>query len=251
MNETLKQIKNRKSVRVFEDKEIPKAIKAEILEAAFQAPTAGCQMLYTIIDVTDQDKKDQLAVLCDDQPFIAKAPMVMIFLADTQRWYDSFTYADCKPRTPEAGDLLLACADAIIAAQNTVVAAESLGIGSCYIGDILEHCEAVRKLLKLPDYVVPAAMLVYGYPTAQQKTRRKPVRFKSDYIVHENTYRLLSKAEHFEMHQEYMMDNGQTTQTVVERLQAFCSRKYMSDFSKEMSRSVKAYLMKFLEAKKI
>lgn len=236
-------------MRAFEDKEIPKAIKAEILEAAFQAPTAGCQMLYTIIDVTDQDKKERLAVLCDDQPFIAKAPMVMIFLADTQRWYDSFRYAECQPRTPEAGDLLLACADAIIAAQNTVMAAESLGIGSCYIGDILERCEAVRELLALPDYVVPAAMLVYGYPTEQQKTRRKPVRFKSEYIVHENTYRVLSKSEHLTMHHQYMQDNGQTTKTVVERLQAFCNRKYMSDFSKEMSRSAKKYLMKFLEAK--
>jgi len=245
MNEVMSQIKNRKSVRVFEEKDISKDIKSQLLEAAFQAPTAGCQMLYTIIDVTDQDKKDKLAVLCDDQPFIAKAPLVLIFLADTQRWYDSFNYADCNPRTPEAGDLFLACADAVIAAQNTVVAAESFGIGSCYIGDILENVEAVRELFALPDYVVPAAMAVYGYPTKAQKERRKPVRFDSKYIIHENNYKRLTKEEHFEMHQQYMNNNGQTSKTVIEKLQAFCTRKYMSNFSKEMSRSAREYLKKF------
>lgn len=221
MNEVMNQIKNRKSVRVFEDKDIPKEIKSEILEAAFQAPTAGCQMLYTIIDVTDQLKKDKLAVLCDDQPFIAKAPLVLIFLADTERWYKSFEYADCIPRQPGLGDLLLACSDANIAAQNTVVAAESFGIGSCYIGDILENSEAVCELLDLPDYVVPATMLVYGYPTDQQKQRRKPVRFDAKYIVHENVYKPLKKEEHFDMHEKFMVDNNQKGKTVIEKLQAF------------------------------
>lgn len=150
-------------------------------------------MLYTIIDITDQVNKDKLALLCDNQPFIAKAPLALIFLADTQRWYESFKYAECEPRKPQAGDLLLACSDAVIAAQNTVVAAESFGIGSCYIGDILENREELCDLLDLSDYVVPATMLVYGYPTDQQKKRRKSVRFESKYIVHENAYKSLTK----------------------------------------------------------
>ena len=64
-----------------------------------------------------------------------------------------------------------------------MVAAESLGVGSCYIGDILENVEEHRCLLDLPDYVMPAAMVVYGYPTEQQKPRKKPQRFSSAYIV--------------------------------------------------------------------
>ena len=251
MNQVIQQIKSRKSVRAFEDRAISSDIKGEILEAAFQAPTAGCQMLYTIIDVTDQEIKERLADLCDHQPFIAQAPMVLVFLADTQRWYDSFAYAGCNPRRPEAGDLLLACSDATIAAQNTVVAAESFGIGSCYIGDILENCEEVRDLLNLPDYVVPTTMLVYGYPTDQQKSRRKPIRFDSSYIVHENGYRTLSKEEHFDMHQDYMTNNNQDHKSVTEKLEAFCKRKYMSDFSKEMSRSVRKYLESFKTSQKV
>ena len=168
MNEVLNQLKSRKSVRVFEDKPLPDDVKDEIIGAAFEAPTAGGMMLYSILNISDQELKDKLAVICDNQPFIAKAPLVLIFLADYQRWYDAFCMVDCNPRKPGEGDMLLACADAIIAAQNTVVAAEALGVGSCYIGDVIEHCEMVRELLNLPDYVLPAAMLVYGYPTQQQ-----------------------------------------------------------------------------------
>ena len=68
---------------------------------------------------------------------------------------------------------MLAITDTAIAAQNAVVAAESLGIGSCYIGDIMENCEEQRRLLQLPEYVFPAVMLVFGWPTMQQKQRQK------------------------------------------------------------------------------
>lgn len=177
LNETLTQLRQRKSVRVFAERPIAPEVKRELISAAFAAPTAGGMMLYTILDITDQRVKERLAVTCDHQPFIAKAPLVLIFLADYQRWYDAYCLAGAEPRRPREGDLLLAWADAVIAAQNTVVAAEALGLGSCYIGDIIENCEEVRELLSLPDYAVPAAILVFGYPTPAQKERRKPARF--------------------------------------------------------------------------
>ena len=65
VNEVIKQLRERKSVRVFEDKVVPDAVKNEVIAAAFEAPTAGNMMFYTIIDVTDQKVKDQLSVLCD------------------------------------------------------------------------------------------------------------------------------------------------------------------------------------------
>lgn len=245
MNDVLNQIKNRKSLRVFEDRPITPEAKDEILDAALQAPTAGAMMLYTVIDITDQSLKEKLAVVCDNQPFIAKAPLVLVFLADYQRWYDTFCITGCEPRTPGEGDLQLACADAVIAAQNTVVAAESLGIGSCYIGDIIENCETVRELLNLPDYAVPAAMLVYGYPAASQMDRKKPARFEKDYVIYENKYRRLTGREHMEMHETRNRKTGREV-NVHEYIRAFCSRKYMSDFSLEMNRSMVEYLKKFI-----
>ena len=245
MNDVLKQIKNRKSMRVFENKPISEEIKKEILNAAFEAPTAGAMMLYSIIDITDQALKEKLSVACDNQPFIAKAPLILLFLADWQRWYDSFNFEGCSPRNPGEGDIMLALADAIIAAQNTAVAAGSLGIGSCYIGDIIENCETVRELLELPDYVFPAAMLVYGYPTQAQKDRKKPIRFEKQHIVFENKYHRLSKEEHIVMHHTKNEKSGLADKNISEDIKAICNRKYMSDFSLEMNRSVAEYLKKF------
>lgn len=74
-NETIELLMKRKSMRVFEDKPVPQDVKRQLLEASLRAATAGNMTLYTIIDVTDQALKDKLAVTCDNQPFIAAAPL--------------------------------------------------------------------------------------------------------------------------------------------------------------------------------
>ncbi len=240
MNEVIESLYRRKSVRAYEDREIPEEMKQLILEAAMQAPSAGCQQLYTILDITDQKLKEALAETCDHQPFIAKAPMVLVFCADCKKWYDAYIEAGCEPRKPGVGDLMLAVTDTVIAAQNAVTAAESLGIGSCYIGDIMENCEKQRKLLELSDYVFPAAMLVFGWPTKQQKERQKPERCDLKHIVHENTYRSMDGAE-----LRAMFAHECKNRTYEEWCSAFCKRKYNSDFSREMSRSVAKYMEQF------
>ena len=240
MNEMIRQLYERKSVRVFEEREIGTGEKNAILRAACEAPTAGNQQLYTILDITDQALKDRLAVTCDHQPFIAQAKMVLIFCADCQKWYDAFREAGCAPRMPGVGDLFLAMSDTNIAAQNAVVAAESLGIGSCYIGDVLENCEIHRELLHLPEYVVPVAMLVFGYPTEQQKARKKPKRVAMKHIVHENGYRRMDSGELREM---FAPRCGE--RSFEDWMGAFCARKFNSDFSREMTRSVSQYLRTF------
>lgn len=242
MNEVIKQLIERKSVRVFLDKEISKEDKDIILTAAANAPTAGNQQLYTILDITDQEIKNRLVDTCDGQPFIATAKMVLIFLADCKKWYDAFRYAGCEPRKVGVGDLLLAVSDANIAAQNAVTAAESLGIGSCYIGDIMENYEEQRKLLGLPEYVFPAAMLVFGYPTEQQKNRAKPERADMKHIVHENGYREMDPAE-----LEDLFSIRSTEKPYKDYMKAFCDRKYNSEFSKEMSRSVMEYIKQYIK----
>lgn len=241
-NEILEQLYERKSVRAYTEQEISAEEKEKILLAASMAPTAGNQQLYTILDITDQEKKEQLAETCDHQPFIAKAKLVLIFCADCQKWYDAFASAGCGPRKPAAGDLMLAVSDAVIAAQNSVVAAYSLGIGSCYIGDIMENCEIHRKMLNLPEYVFPAAMVVFGYPTLQQKQRPKPQRADLSYLVHENEYRRIPEEETREMliRQNKIKEYGPW-------MEAFCNRKYNSEFSREMSRSAARYLEAYLE----
>ncbi len=244
MNEALRQLHDRKSVRVYEDRPVPEDVKKAILEAAIQAPSAGNMALYTILDITDPEKKAKLSVSCDHQPFIATAPMVLIFCADYRRWYDVFCANLDTVRKPDLGDLFLAEADAIIAAQNAVVAAHSLGLGSCYIGDITENFEYHRELLGLPQYVVPAAMLCMGYPTKQQLSRPKPPRHAVSDLVHENGYDLEKAAR---MPRMLETQQGKTGEELQDYIRRFCQRKWNSAFSEEMSRSCRAMVEAWLK----
>lgn len=260
MNQVMDVLMKRRSVRAYEEKETPADVRAEILQATLHAPTAGNLMLYSILDITDQALKDQLAITCDNQSFITKAPMVWIFLADYQRWYDYFLASGvtelCEKKNqimqkPEEGDLFLACCDALIAAQNAVIAAESFGIGSCYIGDIMERYETHKEMLNLPQYVFPICMLVFGYPTQQQKELPYTPRFDEKFIVFENRYRHLQQDEFIEMFTERqgrlekiksLMERGLTTVG-----KATYVNKFSADFSTEMRRSVREILKTWMK----
>ena len=104
----------------------------------------------------------------------------------------------------------------------------------------MENIEEQREILGLPPYVFPVAMLVFGYPTEQQLLRKKPERADMKYIVHENSYHVLSSEELKEM-----LSFHSGGQDYCSWLKAFCDRKYNSDFSREMTRSVKKYLDDF------
>lgn len=244
MNDTLKTMFERRSVRAFTEREISAEDKMTVLRAAASAPTAGNQQLYTILDITDPKMRIRLSETCDHQPFIAEAKMILIFCADCLKWYRAFQMTGCSPREPGEGDLLLAVSDANIAAQNAVIAAESLGIGSCYIGDIMENCEIHREMLCLPPYVFPAAMLVFGYPTEQQKNRISPERAPLDRIVSANIYPDMDEA-----YMKALFSSKAKTKSFEDWMNAFCARKYNSDFAREMTRSVKQYLKSFSDNK--
>lgn len=247
MNSTLEVIENRKSVRAYLPEPLARAQRDAIVHAAMRAPTAGNQMLYSILEIEDQALKDHLAVTCDHQPFIAKAPLVLLFLADYQRWFDFFRHSGvealCRERGipfrhPQEGDLMLAVSDALIAAQTAVIAAESLGIGSCYIGDVMENYEAHRDLLHLPAYTFPIALVCFGLPTEQQKQRPRPGRYPEELIVFKDAYRRL-EPEAFEAMARSTAPRGDAELNVG---QQFFLRKYASDFALEMNRSVREAL---------
>jgi len=258
MNQVIDILMRRRSVRAYDEKEISADIRAEILKATLRAPTAGNMMLYSIVEVTDQKIKDRLAITCDDQPFIARAPLVWLFVADYQRWFDYFIASSveelCKQkqvpmRKPEEGDLFLACCDALIAAQNAVIAAESFGIGSCYIGDIMEQYEIHKELFDLPQYTFPICMLVFGYPTEEQMNRPYTKRFDEKFMLFENQYHRLGKQELEEMfaEREEQMSKGKSKEGIANFGQAMYFRKFDSEFSVEMSRSVRAILDQWLK----
>lgn len=242
MNNTINELLRRKSVRVYENKVIEDEKKQLIIEAALQAPTAGNMTLYSIIEIKSQEIKEKLAKSCDNQPFIAKAPLVLVFVADYQKWYDIFKYYHPNEviRSPSYGDFLLAYSDALIAAQNAVVAAESLGIGSCYIGDIIEQYEFHRELLNLPQYCAPVAMLVMGYPTEQQKNRVKPCRFEYEDVVSTDCYQRIEGDKLVQMFDK-RADKANRTGGGKADVEGIYQRKWTNPFIEEMTRSAKLW----------
>jgi FMN reductase (NADPH)/FMN reductase [NAD(P)H] len=253
MNPTLDLIHARRSTRLYDPTPLTQQEKDAILLAAMRAPTAGAMMLYTVIEVEDQSLKNQLAVTCDDQPFIAAAPYVLLFLADYQRWMDLYQAAGCAaraqelnitPRPPAEGDLVLALMDALIAAQTAALAAESLGIGSCYIGDIVENWEIHQRMFELPRYTFPAVLLCLGKPK-DKPLQKRTARFDRQFIVHRDRYQHFSVEELDEMFipfgsksfEHHPYPNG--AQNIVQHNYI---RKFTADFSIEMNRSVRAML---------
>ncbi len=247
MNQTIDLMNARSSTRSYTDDPITAEERQAILHTAMRAPTAGNLMLYSILEIEDQALKDRLAITCDDQPFIATAPWVLIFVADMQKWIDLFVAGDAPSMegvahrlTPGLGDLLLACSDALIAAQNAVVAAESLGIGSCYIGDILENAEEHAELLHLPPHTLPVAMLCFGRP----KASRPVVPRETRYVVMRDRYRQLTAEELAEVSQRLESEYAPhgLRPGVANYPQEIYRRKYTSDFMREMNRSAAWWL---------
>lgn len=251
MNDTISILEERGSLRKYKDQDISKEHLDQIIQSAMRAPTAGNMMLYSIIVVKDKDVKRKLAKTCDNQPFIEKASVILVFLADFQRWYDYFEHCNVKEfceknnrtfDTPDEGDYMLAVQDAMCAAQNAVISAESIGIGSCYIGDIIEHYEIHKEMFNLPDYVAPLSMLCLGY-YEDDHIKRKVNRFDREYIVFDEKYKRLSNEDFDKMYSEKeklvapnnIFNAGNFGQMIY-------ARKLGSEFSKEMARSAKLIL---------
>ncbi len=245
-NKTLELIKNRRTIRTYDPKPLAQEEINMIIYGAMRAPTAGNMMFYSILQVTDQKMKDKLAITCDNQPHIAKAPLVLIFLADMQRWWDYFKI--CKTRelcdeigvefqTPQESDLLLACCDALIAAQNAVITAEALGIGSCYIGDIVENIEIHRKMFNLTRWVFPIIMVCFGYPKGNKEKIPLTPRFSQKFIHFTNKYNRLNEQDFTEMFQN--VKRSYDVKQAKNLGQKFYFAKLAADYSMEMRRSVK------------
>jgi FMN reductase (NADPH) len=249
MNPVLETILKRASLRSFDPRKLEPEVEDAILSAAMHAPTAGNMMLYTILRIHDAETRSILARTCDNQPFIAEAPLTLVFLADFTRWTGLYEACGIPALAREQGiewhgptvaDLMLCCSDALIAAQNAVIAAQSLGVGSCYIGDIMEQYETHRALFQLPPQAFPIAMLCLGYPT-DGKMPEPRVRFTQRCIVHDERYHTMEPAELIGMVQEFKP--GVDVQSYIQK---FFLRKNGADFSAEMERSVQAALRAFL-----
>ena len=185
-NEILNIINNRASCRSFLEKEIPDDILNQILDAAIKAPSSSGFQAYSIIKVTNIDKKEKLVEYSRNQRFIAKAPVSLIFCIDYRR-IKRINEVQPTPfdETNNFMNLWMTIIDTAISAQTLCLAAESFDLKSVYIGNILNMSDKVSELLKLPDYVLPSIMVTLGYPKNKVNVSRK---YGRNVIVHDEEY---------------------------------------------------------------
>lgn len=221
LNSTIEAQLNHRTIRQFKDEEIPNEIFTTLMEVARQTATSMGMQAFSIIRVTDRKVKEEIAKVCK-QDYVANAPELLIFLVDQFR--------NAQIAKEKGGDATNASnmdfffqgfTDATIAAQNVVNAAESLELGTVYLGSILNDSEKICELLKLPKLTFPAVGLGIGYPN--QNPDLKP-RMDNRYKVFENEYTVFD--QYVEQLKEYdeEMSNYYDLRNANQRVDSFTNQ---------------------------
>jgi len=185
MSSVIDLLKSHRSIRKFTDKVIEQELLEDLFVAGQAAATSSFLQGTTIVRISNKDTREKLAELAGNQPYVKTAAEFMIFCADLKR---AGNYCEAYEK-PFEGDFtehfIIATVDVALMAQSLVTAAESVGLGICYIGGIRNNPIEVSKLLELPRGVYPVFGLCLGYP--DQEPEIKP-RLPISVIVKEETY---------------------------------------------------------------
>ncbi|CAN7766389.1 NADPH-dependent oxidoreductase [Caballeronia sp. dw_19] len=188
VSDVIETLLSHRSVRAYSDQPLPADVLQTVLAAAQSAASSSNLQAWSVVAVRDAARKQRLSVCAGNQKHVAAAPLLLVFIADLSR----------LRRISDAGGtnaggldyleaFLVAVADAAFAAQNAVVALESLGLGCCYIGGMRNKPEDVAAELGLPPEAFAVFGLTIGYPDPAVKTDIKP-RLPQRVIMHLERY---------------------------------------------------------------
>ncbi|CUH92444.1 NADPH-dependent oxidoreductase [Herbinix luporum] len=186
MDDTIKMQLNHRTIREFTDKAISDEIISRLVQVAERTATSNGLQACSIIRISDQAIKNELADICK-QEYVARMPELWIFIVDQYRNGQIAKEKNCHEES--IGDMdrfFQGFTDACLMAQNVVTAAESIGLGTVYLGSILNDPSRTVKLLKLPKLTFPALGLGFGYPN--QNPKLKP-RMDMKLRMFENSYK--------------------------------------------------------------
>ncbi len=163
-NSTLDLIHAHGSVRAYKTDPLPASMVETIVAAAQRASSSSNLQAYSVIAVTDAARRARLAELCGKQMFIAQAPLFLAWCADLARLDRVCALRGYSQSTEYVENFLIGAIDVGITAQNAALAAESLGLGICYVGSIRNNPREVIQLLGLPRLVFPVVGMTIGVP---------------------------------------------------------------------------------------
>lgn len=187
-NDTLDTLLAHRSVRAFSERTLPDGTLETLIAAAQSAPSSSNLQTWSVVAVEDAQRKARLSVLAGNQSHIREAPLLLVWLADLARLEAVADRAGVKPEGLHYLEtLLVGVIDAALAAQNALVALESLGLGSVYIGAIRNAPEQVAAELALPPHVLPVFGLCVGYADPNRTAEVKP-RLPQSVVLHRERY---------------------------------------------------------------
>ncbi len=177
---------NHRSIRKYKPDPVPEEILEKILEAGSRASTTGNMQVYSMVVTTDKELKEKLWLAHFRQDMVKDAPVIITFCADFNRFIKWCRMRDAEPGYDNYLSFFTAAIDALLASQNVVLEAEAHGLGICYLGTATYNADTIGEILQLPEYVVPVAAIVTGYPAEiPPLTERLPM----DAVIHKETYR--------------------------------------------------------------
>lgn len=178
-------LNNRRTIRKYTDQPISDELLNELLEAAGRASTMGNMQLYSVIVTRADAMKEKLAPLHFNQPMVKQAPVVLTICADFNRVNRWCEQRDAEPGYDNFMSFFNAAMDALLFAQTFCVAAESKGLGICYLGTTTYNPDKIIDVLNIPRHVIPLTTITLGYPADQPA---QPDRLPIASFVHRETY---------------------------------------------------------------
>jgi nitroreductase len=194
-NAVLATLLNHRSVRGFLPDALPDGTLELLVAAAQSASTSSNLQLWSVVAVAEPAHKAELATLAGDQQFIRDAPLLLVWLADLAR-IDAIAAARAQrvEGTQYIEEFVVGVVDAALAAQNALVAAESLGLGGVYVGAMRNRPEDVAAALDLPPQVFAVFGMAIGWPDSARPTDIKP-RLPQRAVLHRERYDAAPQAE--------------------------------------------------------
>jgi FMN reductase (NADPH) len=202
---TIELIYRHYSVRSYRDEPLPAELVEQVVAAGQRASTSSNLQTYSVVAVTDAAKRGRLAQLSNHQVQIVQAPVFMAWCADFSRLERVGRRRGHRFEAGYVENFLVAAMDAAIASQTAALAAESLGLGTCYIGAIRNHPAQVIELLELPHLVFPVTGMTLGWPAARPTIRP---RLGLNVILHWERYDTEGEEEALAAYDQAMIDTG-------------------------------------------
>jgi FMN reductase (NADPH) len=246
MNQVIETILNHRSIRKFEDRPLSKEQIEQIIACAQAASTSSYMQAYSIIGVTDKEKKEKLAELAGNQAYVAENSIFLVFCGDLHRLElaGKMEDGDVIASLESTEKFMVALIDAALAAQNAAIAAESMGLGICFIGGIRNQLDEVKKLLKTPERVIPLFGLAIGYPA--KLTDKKP-RLPMSNVYFENEYEQ-DETKWIAYLKEY---NQEISKYYNERTKGKRKDRWTEQMSNTLSKPTRMYMKEFVQANKL